>query len=96
VAEKFGKQHKNVLQAIERLECSADFNELNFQPVKYKDPKGELRPYYNMTRDGFVFLVMGFTGKKAAKFKEEFINEFNRMEQHIREFPRSPLTARHH
>ena len=34
---------------------------------------------FNMTKDGFVFLVMGFTGKQAATFKEDYINEFNRM-----------------
>ena len=41
VAEKFGKRHKNVLQAILALECSDEFNRLNFQPVKYVDEKGE-------------------------------------------------------
>ena len=44
VAEHFGKQHKNVLQAIDRLECSLEFNQLNFQPVEYSDAKGEKRP----------------------------------------------------
>ena len=32
-----------------------------------------------MTRDGFAFLCMGYTGKKAAVFKEAYILEFNRM-----------------
>ncbi|ACY84441.1 antirepressor protein [Edwardsiella piscicida] len=36
-----------------------------------------------MTKDGFVFLVMGFTGKKAAAFKEAYIAEFNRMEAQL-------------
>lgn len=40
---------------------------------------GKKQPYYSMTKDGFVFLVMGFTGKQAAEFKEWYINEFNRM-----------------
>ena len=43
----------------------------------YKDAKGELRPMYYLTRDGFTFLAMGFTGKVAAKFKENYINAFN-------------------
>lgn len=66
VAEKFGKQHKNVLQAILALECSDEFNRLNFQPVKYVDEKGERRPMYHISRDGFSFLAMGFRGKKAC------------------------------
>ena len=83
VAERFGKLHKNVLQAIKNIECSEEFNRLNFQPVEYMDEKGEMRPEYRITRDGFVFLAMGFTGKEAAKFKEAYIMAFNRMEQEL-------------
>lgn len=36
----------------------------------YTDTKGEKRPMYEITKDSFMFLVMGFTGKKAAQFKE--------------------------
>ncbi|EIU5647199.1 Rha family transcriptional regulator [Salmonella enterica] len=85
VANFFGKQHKNVIQRLETLDCSPTFNRLNFQPVEYTDAKGENRPAYEMTKDGFVFLVMGFTGKKAAAFKEAYIAEFNRMEEEIRQ-----------
>ena len=87
VAEVFEKIHKNVLKAIENLDCSADFRELNFELSKYK-VEGQKRSYpcYNMTKDGFVFLVMGFTGAKAAEFKEKYIAAFNNMESHIREF----------
>jgi Rha family phage regulatory protein len=80
IADHFGKLHKNVIQAIERLECSEDFNRLNFQPVEYLDSKGEKRPMYNITRDGFTFLVMGFAGSKAAAWKEKYIRAFNLME----------------
>ncbi|MGQ9372758.1 Rha family transcriptional regulator [Acinetobacter tandoii] len=79
VAEYFGKHHKNVLQRLESLECSPEFNELNFQPVEYTDAKGESRPMYEMTKDGFIFLVMGFTGAKAAQIKEAYIQAFNHM-----------------
>ena len=44
VAQVFEKEHKNVLTAIRNLDCSAEFNRLNFKPVKYRDEKGELRP----------------------------------------------------
>ena len=39
---------------------------------------------YYITRDGFMFLVMGFTGKTAAKWKEAYIKAFNEMEAKIR------------
>lgn len=79
VAEIFNKQHKDVLRKLESLECSSDFNERNFTLVEYKDAKGENRPMYEMTKDGFIFLVMGFTGAAAAKIKESYINTFNQM-----------------
>lgn len=79
VADIFNKQHKDVLRKLESLECSSDFNERNFTLVEYKDAKGENRPMYEMTKDGFMFLVMGFTGAAAAKIKEAYINTFNQM-----------------
>ena len=84
VAEAFGKDHKNVIQAIELLDCSEDFRELNFQLSSYKVP-GNRRSYpmYTMTRDGFSFLAMGFNGSKAAYWKEQFIAAFNAMEKRL-------------
>lgn len=84
VAEYFGKEHSKVLRAIRMLDCSVDFNQANFGLVTYQDAKGEQRPMYYMTRDGFTFLAMGFTGKVAAKFKEAYINAFNEMEEMLR------------
>ncbi|GAB6178142.1 hypothetical protein JCM16814_30330 [Desulfobaculum senezii] len=62
VAEVFGKEHKNVIQSIEQLDCSEEFRKLNFQLSSYSVPNNR-RPYpmYLMTRDGFTFLAMGFT-----------------------------------
>lgn len=90
VAKKFGKRHANVLQAIDNIECSDTFKQLNFKLVMesmtYVDKHGASKSkatkrvgHALMTKDGFIFLVMGFTGKKAAEFKEDYINEFNRM-----------------
>ncbi|MDX7784867.1 Rha family transcriptional regulator [Aeromonas caviae] len=79
VAEVFGKQHKDVLRKIATLDCSKDFNERNFALVTYLDGKGEARPAYEMTKDGFIFVVMGFTGAKAAATKEAYISAFNWM-----------------
>ena len=50
---------------IENLECSQGFRQLNFQETFYKDKQGKIQPMYEMTRDGFMLLAMGFTGVKA-------------------------------
>ena len=87
IADHFGKRHANVLRAISAIECSDDFRKLNFeltsQPVRM--PNGGVRndTVCTMTRDGFVFLAMGFTGKEAAQWKEAYINAFNEMEAEI-------------
>ncbi|MGL5437574.1 MAG: Rha family transcriptional regulator [Lachnospiraceae bacterium] len=83
IAETFGKEHKNVLADIKSLECSLEFSRLNFQPSDYK-VRGKLYPRYLLTKDGFTFLVMGYRGKKAARFKEAYINRFNLMESFIK------------
>lgn len=93
VAEVFGKEHAKVLRSIESLECSPEFNRANFGLVEYTDAKNEKRPSYNITRDGFVFLAMGFTGKKAAQFKETYIAEFNRMENSLKQISGGGIVA---
>lgn len=84
VAKYFEKEHKNVIRDVRELECSSEFSRLNFEPAERKDAQDKPRPYYMMTRDGFTFLVMGYTGKKAAAFKEAYIKAFNAMEEIIR------------
>ena len=84
IADKFEKRHADVLRSVENLECSKEFNKRNFALVDYMDTKGEKRPMYIITRDGFAFLAMGFTGKKAAWWKEQYITAFNSMEEILR------------
>ena len=87
VAEDFEKEHRNVVQAIEELkkgvaEKSADL----FIESSYQHPQNkQTYKCYNLTRDGFSLLVMGFTGKKALEWKLKYIEAFNLMEQKIRE-----------
>lgn len=77
VAEEFDKEHYNVLKAINALGCSKQFTDVNFDVTEYRDMAGRVQPMYRMTRDGFMFLAMGFTGEKAAQLKERFIRAFN-------------------
>lgn len=88
VAEHFGKRHDAVLRAIRNLECSADFRLRNFVEtvVSRENPSGGAAiesKAYRLTRDGFAFLAMGFTGKEAAQWKEAYINAFNKMEAEL-------------
>ncbi len=83
VAEHFGKRHCDVLRAIQNLDCSKDFTERNFALSEFIDSTGRTLPAYIMTRDGFSFLCMGFTGKEAAKWKEAYIAAFNKMEAEL-------------
>lgn len=84
VAEIFGKRHDNVVRDVRELDCSEEFRLLNFEESSYINAQGHKQPCYNMTRDGFVFLVMGYRGRKAAAFKETYIRRFNEMEQFIK------------
>lgn len=81
VAEVFGKEHNKVCRDIENLSCSEQFRVANFGEATFENSKtGQLHKMYEMTKDGFSFLVMGYTGAKAGEFKERFIAEFNKRE----------------
>lgn len=87
VAEKFGKRHAHVIERIEKI-IENDSTENSAQCFKasiYKDSTGKSNKMYVMNRDGFTFLVMGFTGKKANEWKWQYIKAFNQMEKFIRE-----------
>ena len=81
VAEKFEKEHKNVLRDIRNLVAQNCAVRNLFVETTYVSERGCDEPLFVMGRDGFSLLVMGFTGEKALQFKLDFINAFNRMEE---------------
>jgi Rha family phage regulatory protein len=87
VAKAFGKRHDDILKKVKNIDCSPDFRLRNFAEtqIEVKMPTGGVRKSlsYEMTKDGFIFLVMSFTGKKAAQTKETYINVFNAMEKKL-------------
>lgn len=88
VAEKFGKEHRNVLSSIRELikGCAGNSADPMFMETTYTHPQnGNEYPMFFMNRDGFTLLAMGFTGKKALQFKLDFINAFNTMEKQLRQ-----------
>lgn len=84
VAEKFGKEHNKVIRDIQNLSCSDEFRAANFGVSSYISLQNKELPMHVMTKDGFSFLVMGYTGVKAGMFKEEYIKAFNKMEETIK------------
>lgn len=87
IADYFDKQHKHVLAKIDALDCSPEFSSANFsadvQTIEVGNGAERESRCYLITKDGFMFLVMGFTGKKAARLKEAYIAKFNAMEAEI-------------
>lgn len=88
VAEAFGKRHSHVIEAIDNkihsAENSAQYQDM-FAEGLYQDKSGKSNKMYYMNRDGFVFIAMGFNGRKADSFKLKYIDAFNQMEAHIKQ-----------
>jgi Rha family phage regulatory protein len=89
VADKFGKDHRNVLRDIrsllqERSELSAHGW---FREASYVSEQGKEQPSFDLTRDGFTLLAMGWTGPKALAFKIQYIAAFNEMEALLKARP---------
>lgn len=77
VAEVFGKEHFVVLKAIDNLDCSQVFRDNNFIVSSYITSQNKEMPMYDITRDGFMFLVMGFTCAKSAQLKEGWLKIYS-------------------
>ena len=86
VASAFGKNHRDVLRKIDTLDCSLEFASAHFCAHEETIQAGAVKrrsKVVEMDKDGFMFLVMGFTGQKAAQIKEAYINAFNWMAQKL-------------
>lgn len=88
LAEAFEKQHKHVIEAIEKKISTAENSALlknMFVEDSYIASNGKQNKMYYLNRDGFTFIAMGFTGHKADEFKLKYIDAFNQMEKQIKE-----------
>lgn len=95
VAARFGKDHSKVLRSINTIKADQpEFHQANFGEVfdAFTNGNGakQSRKVYRMTKDGFVFLSMGFTGKEASAFKIAYIGAFNAMAEQIADAARVP------
>jgi len=82
IADTFGKTHRHVLRDIQDLiEKTGDFGGSNFGLSSYQSLQNKTLPCYEITRDGFALLAMGFTGERAIDWKIKYLNAFNEMEK---------------
>lgn len=81
IAEHFDKRHDHVLRDIRELiaQCPENFGQSNFGQSTYENEQGKSQPMYHVFFDGFILLVMGYTGKKALLMKLAYIEAFNAM-----------------
>lgn len=84
VAEVFEKAHDKVLRDIRNLGCSDEFRLANFGESTYVNNQNKEMPMYHMNKKGFTLLAMGYTGKEAMKFKEAYIEQFEKMENELK------------
>ena len=98
VSEYFNKNHQHVTRDIRKLEKEIDVSNFGqmFSKLKYKDKYSREQEMYVMNRDGFMLLVMGFTGKKALQVKLKFIEAFNLMEDYIKKNELEKLNKANH
>ena len=84
IAEVFGKRHTHVLDKIQHiLKDSTEKSAQCYKQSYYKDASGKTNIMYYINRKGFVFLAMGFTGRKADEWKWKYIDAFDEMENYI-------------
>lgn len=93
ISAVFEKNHRHVLRDVEDIiQRAPEDRRGNFIPVELERPsnlgKGIVKyKAYALTKAGFTFLAMGFTGEKADRFKWAYIDEFERMEQALKNPP---------
>ena len=85
VAQYFNKRHDDVLRSIRTLlnATPQNFRLRNFAESSYTNEQGKTQPMFIIYRDGFMLLVMGYTGKKALAIKLAYIEAFNAMEEEL-------------
>lgn len=85
IAKFFGKRHTDVLRDINNIlpNCPEKFSQRNFASANYLDDQAKNRPMFIIFKDGFILLVMGYTGKKALVIKLAYIEAFNALEAEL-------------
>lgn len=97
IAEHFGKRHDHVCRDIRRIcaETPEKFHAPNFgeisRTVKIGNGAKREETYFTVYFDGFILLVMGYTGKKALGMKLAYIEAFNAMREKLERAKTKPV-----
>lgn len=91
IASTFKTTHRYILKIIRELDCSNEFRKKNFLLSSYNSLQNKEIPMYVLTRDGFSLVAMGLNTENAIEFKELYINQFNQMEQALKEQYSKPI-----
>lgn len=90
VAEKFNKDHRNVMRDIEvQLQKLNEAGErewgvLNFERTHYQHiQNGQWYQKFEMTEEAFAIVAMGYVTPEAMKMKVKFLEEFKRMRHQL-------------
>lgn len=89
IAECFGKRHDDVTKSIRNLyaNCPEEFRARNFaetfRTVAGPNNSQRQEKFFTIYFDGFILLVMGYTGKKALQMKLAYIEAFNAMREQL-------------
>lgn len=87
VANYFGKRHQHILRNIDNILKNKDRPKLDglfIERFEYHEAAQKEVRFFDMTKDGFNLLAMGFTGQKAIAFKIAYIEQSNAMEAELR------------
>ncbi|UIM99573.1 Rha family transcriptional regulator [Yersinia ruckeri] len=97
IADYFGKRHDNVLRKIRQVidECPKEFAALNFEEADFIDKNGEVQPMFKLSKDGYMLVVMGFTGGAAMLIKIRYIQAFNWMAEQLSRWQEVGEEAQH-
>jgi Rha family phage regulatory protein len=96
VAKRFGKDHFHVMRDIETLMNQGVRVASNFGCSSYKASNGKTYRSFEMNRDGFSLLAMGFTGSKAVEWKLAFLDAFNMMIDELGKRQPTAINVRDH
>ena len=89
IAECFGKRHDDVIKSIRNLHnnCSEEFRARNFaetfRTIARPNNSERQEKFFIIYFNGFILLVMGYTGRKALQMKLAYIETFNAMREKL-------------
>lgn len=96
IAERYGRAHRTVLQAIDDAISKNDDQEFigeHIKPTYLEDRYGRPLRAYLLTEVGYFIVVAGFTGAEAINLRTRFAKAFEEMRTYIQNDIRNKALA---